>query len=111
MLLWATRRTLCCHGSVAGSAAGRRAGNVASFTADLPGIAAPTPPASGDAGARAFRVEVSGIAAPVVRPVLRNARRLSIGTPYSFSAGEVYPPAATLDQLRRQHYQSANGPG
>src|ERR1017187_2820798 len=102
MLLWATRRILCCHGSVAGSMAGRRAGNIASFTADLPGIAAPASPARGDAGERAFRAEVSGIAAPVVRPVLRNARRLSIGTPFSFSAGEVYLPAATLDQLRRQ---------
>jgi hypothetical protein len=36
---------------------------------------------------------------------------LSIGTPYGFSVGEVYLPVATLDQLRRQHYQSANGPG
>src|SRR5580704_11553019 len=77
MLLWATRRIRCCHGSAARSMGARRAGSVVSFTADT----APGAVSCAGSGERALSVDVRGIAAPVVRPVLRKARRLSICTP------------------------------
>src|SRR6476646_4925449 len=83
MLVCPTRRIFCCQDCVAWSIEARRGGSGMSFGLDTLEDGATFPSAdSVETGPRASGpTDIGMTAAPVMRPVFKKLRRLSIGTP------------------------------
>src|SRR5450631_2806055 len=87
MLLWPTRRIAFCQGSAAGSIGGRRTGSeMRRGGAWLAGGTETSCAERVKLGSRRFIAAAIGMALALV---LRNERRLSIGTPPNLPAKEV----------------------